>query len=259
MVTGSGTGVVIGDALAAVAREGDSIAAATERAVAEALAPLHGATPDLALVWVSGAQPDTAGRVLAAASRLLGAVTTMGCSAAGVLAGGRAVEDQLAVAVWAAVLPGASVRAFHLETLRTEDSHTVLGMPERRHDDAVAVLFADPWSFPADGFVGGSGSPRGDLPITGTQVRDPLLGTTCDRSLGTLAGAAVGSAAAVILDRARLIRMPGDVYFLDYLPFAVPVRDLAVIVAVTLLWALACSWYGASRVAQLDPMAALRS
>ncbi|MBP9144545.1 MAG: ABC transporter permease [Thermoanaerobaculia bacterium] len=77
--------------------------------------------------------------------------------------------------------------------------------------------------------------------------------------IGTLAGAAVGSAAAVILDRARLIRMPGDVYFLDYLPFAVPVRDLAVIVAVTLLWALACSWYGASRVAQLDPMAALRS
>jgi uncharacterized repeat protein (TIGR01451 family) len=27
----------------------------------------------------------------------------------------------------------------------------------------------------------------GDLPITGTQLRDPLLGTTCDRSLGTLA------------------------------------------------------------------------
>lgn len=77
--------------------------------------------------------------------------------------------------------------------------------------------------------------------------------------IGTLAGAAVGSAAAVILDRARVIRMPGDVYFLDYLPFAVPVRDLAVIVAVTLLWALACSWFGASRVARLDPMAALRS
>jgi len=77
--------------------------------------------------------------------------------------------------------------------------------------------------------------------------------------IGTLAGAAVGSAAAVILDRARTIRMPGDVYFLDYLPFAVPVLDLAVIVAVTLLWALACSWYGASRVARLDPMEALRS
>lgn len=77
--------------------------------------------------------------------------------------------------------------------------------------------------------------------------------------IGTLAGAAVGSAAAVILDRARVIRMPGDVYFLDYLPFAVPARDLAVIVSATLLWALACSWFGASRVARLDPMAALRS
>ncbi len=77
--------------------------------------------------------------------------------------------------------------------------------------------------------------------------------------IGTIAGAAVGSAAAAVLDRARLIRMPGDVYFLDYLPFAVPGRDLVVIVSVTLAWALACSWFGASRVARLDPMAALRS
>lgn len=77
--------------------------------------------------------------------------------------------------------------------------------------------------------------------------------------IGTFAGAAVGSAAALILDRARIIRMPGDVYFLDYLPFAVPVRDLVVIVAVTLVWALACSWFGAARVARLDPMMALRS
>ncbi len=77
--------------------------------------------------------------------------------------------------------------------------------------------------------------------------------------IGTLGGAAVGSAAALILDRARVIRMPGDVYFLDYLPFEVPVRDLVAIVSVTLLWALACSYYGASRVARLDPMEALRS
>ncbi|MEO7794602.1 MAG: FtsX-like permease family protein [Thermoanaerobaculia bacterium] len=78
-------------------------------------------------------------------------------------------------------------------------------------------------------------------------------------AIGTFAGAFVGCLAAVVLDRARLIRMPGDVYFLDYLPFAVPVRDLVVVVSVTLVWALSCSWYGASRVAKLDPMEALRS
>lgn len=77
--------------------------------------------------------------------------------------------------------------------------------------------------------------------------------------IGTLGGAAVGSAAALILDRARIIKMPGDVYFLDYLPFEVPVRDLVAIVSVTLLWALGCSYFGASRVARLDPMEALRS
>lgn len=78
-------------------------------------------------------------------------------------------------------------------------------------------------------------------------------------AIGTLAGAAVGAAAALLLDRAKIIRMPGDVYFLDYLPFAVPVRDLGIVVVVTLAWALACSWYGASRVAKLDPMDALRA
>jgi lipoprotein-releasing system permease protein len=77
--------------------------------------------------------------------------------------------------------------------------------------------------------------------------------------IGILSGALLGSLTAVILDRARLIRMPGEVYFLDYLPFAMPVRDLAVAISVTLVWALACSWYGAVRVARLDPMAALRS
>ena len=46
---------------------------------------------------------------------------------------------------------------------------------------------------------------------------------------------------------------------LDYLPFAVPVRDLVVIVSVTLAWALACSFYGALRAARLDAMAALRA
>lgn len=77
--------------------------------------------------------------------------------------------------------------------------------------------------------------------------------------IGTLGGAAVGSVAALIFDRARIIKMPGDVYFLDYLPFEVPVRDLVAIVSVTLLWALGCSYFGASRVARLDPMEALRS
>ena len=77
--------------------------------------------------------------------------------------------------------------------------------------------------------------------------------------IGTFAGAAIGSLTAVVLDRARLIHMPGEVYFLDYLPFTVPVRDLVTIVSVTLLWTIACSFYGAARIARLDPMEALRS
>ena len=52
-------------------------------------------------------------------------------------------------------------------------------------------------------------------------------------AMGTFGGAAVGSGAAWILDRTRLIRMPGDVYFLDYLPFRVPASDLLLVVGAT--------------------------
>lgn len=77
-------------------------------------------------------------------------------------------------------------------------------------------------------------------------------------AMGTFGGAAVGSGAAWILDRTRLIRMPGDVYFLDYLPFRVPASDLLLVVGATLAWAIACAWFGAVRVARLDPMTALK-
>jgi small ligand-binding sensory domain FIST len=96
-----------------------------------------------------------------------GARTTLGCSAHGVLGAGEAVEASPAVAVWAAVLPGAAVRSFHLETLRTGASLAVLGLPERRDDDEVVLMLADPWSFPADAFVSGGARTLDGLPIVG--------------------------------------------------------------------------------------------
>ena len=75
--------------------------------------------------------------------------------------------------------------------------------------------------------------------------------------IGTLGRGRPGLRARRWSSTARaLIRMPGDVYFLDYLPFSVPVGDLVVIVAVTLRLALACAVLRRPRVARLDPMAA---
>lgn len=156
-------GTRVGDGLAL----GQDLRLAAERAVDMALTPLRGARADLACVFVSGGEPEQAQEALAHASERLGAHTVLGCTAHGVMAAGKGVEGISSVSVWAAVLPGVTLRGFHLEVIRTSESIAVLGMPDRRDDDVVGVLLADPWSFPADGFVGSSTDSLRGLPLVG--------------------------------------------------------------------------------------------
>ena len=76
------------------------------------------------------------------------------------------IEANSAVSVWAAVLPGVRVRAFHLEVIRTPQRMAILGLPESAEADDVAVLLADPYTFPADGFVEHTNDALG-LPLVG--------------------------------------------------------------------------------------------
>lgn len=152
---------------AAMAADQD-LAAAAGRAAAEARSGLGGASPDLALVFVASVgDPHDAGAALERAAQVLQARAVVGCDAHGVLAGGRALESEPAVSVWAATLPGVRVRAFHLEVLRGDDALAVVGMPTRSPDDVVGILLADPWSFPADGFVEHSTDRLAGLPLVG--------------------------------------------------------------------------------------------
>ncbi len=142
--------------------------AAAESAVAQALAGLGGAVPDLVAVFVSGGTPDDAEAVGARVHELARPGALLGCSARGVVGGVQGVEERPAVSVWAAVLPpGASVRPFHLEVLPGEAGSAVVGMPLPHRDDEVVVLLADPWSFPADGFVSRSTQVLPGLPVVG--------------------------------------------------------------------------------------------
>jgi small ligand-binding sensory domain FIST len=153
----------VGDGLAL----GADLVVAAERAVAMALPPLAGERADLACVFVSGVEPEHAAAALERAASLLDAHTVLGCTAHGVMAAGKGVEGVGSISVWAAVLPGVSLRGFHLEVIRTSDSIAVLGMPGHEPDDVVGVLLADPWSFPADGFVDGSTDSLQGLPLVG--------------------------------------------------------------------------------------------
>ena len=140
---------------------------AAELAVAQALEPLGGRTPDLAMVFVCGADADEVAAGGQRAADATGAHAVVGCSAPGVIGGGRGVEAASAVAVWCAVLPDVRVRTFHLEVMPASAGMAVVGLPERADDDVVGVLLADPWSFPVDGFVERSNAALGGLPLVG--------------------------------------------------------------------------------------------
>lgn len=155
-----------GSGLARATEHGD-LTGAAEAAVAAVRAGLDGAAPDLACVFICGVDLETIAAAGAAVTEGLGAPTVIGCSASGVIGSDSGAELEPAVAVWAASLPGARVRSFHLEVMRTPDGLTVLGLPDPEIDDAVGVLLADPWSFPVDGFVELSNEVLPGLPLVG--------------------------------------------------------------------------------------------
>jgi small ligand-binding sensory domain FIST len=155
--------VRFGDGLAV----GPDLVRAAESAVRQATEPLGGRPPDLLCVFVSHEDPGAVAEAGRRAMEVVDAGTTLGCSAGGVIAGGRGVEATSAVAAWAAVLPGVRRQGFQLAARQGPDGMLVGGLPERGPDDAVAVLLTDPYSFPAGEFVESPSDALAGLPLVG--------------------------------------------------------------------------------------------
>lgn len=145
---------------------GPDLVDAAETAVRQALAGLTG-PPGLVCFFICGEDPDEVTRAGQRAMALVPDARVIGCSATGVIGDARGVELAPAVSAWAATLDGARLTTFTLETLRAEDRFLVMGLPERAPDDRVAVLLADPYTFPTDAFVARSAEVLGDLPLIG--------------------------------------------------------------------------------------------
>jgi lipoprotein-releasing system permease protein len=75
---------------------------------------------------------------------------------------------------------------------------------------------------------------------------------------GTVVGAMIGAALANVLDRYRVISIPGDVYQVSYLPFRVLPLDLITIVAGGIIICFFATLYPSRQAARLDPAQALR-
>ncbi|MFF3665131.1 FIST signal transduction protein [Microtetraspora malaysiensis] len=145
---------------------GTDLVETAEAAIRQALAGLSG-RPDLVCFFICGDDADDVTRAGQRAMSLVSDAHVIGCSATGVIGDAQGVELRPAVSAWAASLGDAEVTTFALETLRTEDRFVVIGLPERGPEDKVAILLADPYSFPTDAFVEHSAEVLGNLPITG--------------------------------------------------------------------------------------------
>ncbi|MDT0304541.1 FIST signal transduction protein [Streptomonospora wellingtoniae] len=177
-----------GDALAT----GADLVSAAERAVLEATRALD-APADLICFFVSGADPEEVTLAGTRVMALAGDAVTLGCSATGVVGGGRGVEEQGAVSVWAAHLPAVTLSPFRLDVIPEGDHLAVVGMHEPDSDDRAALLLVNPYEFPAQSFVERSTDALGGLPLVGG-LADGMRG---QESVRLFAGGEVVDAGAI--------------------------------------------------------------
>ncbi len=124
----------------------------TARAVGEAISEILGAvgdSPDLVVVFITGHHLHKASEILSAIHTGLNPKATIGASAVSVLCGAKEVEDNPAIALWAAKdCPVRSVRLTAAKSPESSQDWRICGL----EDDAqgTLLLLSDPFSFPSD-------------------------------------------------------------------------------------------------------------
>ena len=76
--------------------------------------------------------------------------------------------------------------------------------------------------------------------------------------IGTAAGTAMGVTISWALERFELIKIPGDVYFVDHLPAAMDPVTIALIVVASVLVSFGATVYPARQASRLQPVDAIR-
>ncbi len=121
---------------------------------------LGGAEADLCIVFVSPHFLDDYGKIAPLLLKHLPAATLIGCSAGGLIGGGREIEHGRAIALTAALLPGTEIKPFHLTDSCLPDLddgpdkwEKLLGVTAEANPSFL--LLPDPFSFKIDTLVQG--------------------------------------------------------------------------------------------------------
>lgn len=154
-------------AFASAMSEHPDPAQATGEAVGQVLDAV-GPAPEVCLLFVTGPHVEAVEDIVATVQAALRPRSLLGASAVSVIGGRREVEDQAAVAVWAARhLPARPVR---MEAVRTPDGVSVVGFdPDvlAGAPGATFIVLADPMSFPMDDVLTSLGRDHRNLNLIG--------------------------------------------------------------------------------------------
>ena len=124
---------------------------AVGEAVGQVLEAMSDERPDLVVLFASPHHIGAFEDVASAVRGLLDPTVLLGGTAGAVIGGGREVEDSPALSLFAARLPETLLTPVRLEVVPTPDGPSLIGWPD--HPDGTMLLFADPFSFPADAFL----------------------------------------------------------------------------------------------------------
>jgi small ligand-binding sensory domain FIST len=110
--------------------------------------------PDVLFVFVSGHSPEAIDEQLPHLSRASNSRHTVGCTAESLICNRQEVEQDCAVALWAASLPEVDTLSIHVEYDRRAEGGAFVGWPDDTLGDwpenSYLILLADPYTFPAD-------------------------------------------------------------------------------------------------------------
>jgi small ligand-binding sensory domain FIST len=144
----------------------DPVAAnAAVEAARQASASVRGDV-DLAFLFLTPHHLDAANAAVHMLREELSPRQVIGCVAEGVIGGERELEEGPALAVWAAVLPGAEITPFHASALQTDDGIEISGFPDPSGAQLVTML-VDPFSFPVGAFLPALNAQYPGLPVIG--------------------------------------------------------------------------------------------
>ena len=187
---------------------------------------LDGATPDLAVVFPSRQHEGSYDDVPAAVAEHLAPRILLGCSAGGVIGGGREVEHGPGFSLTAAVLPEVDVHPFHLESdgIPVEDAtseawEAALG-GTRIDADPHFLLLPDPFSFDAGRLLAGldrtfpSGKKVGGMASGGREAGENALFLGPERLGSGLVGIALSGNISVDTIVAQGCRPVGEPMFI---------------------------------------------